>query len=195
MDRLSLVFLTALFAAGSASGQDSPVVTGGTARPLETREALRAREALAYAQDLPPGAPIRDYSLVAWCDALVSGHVALGESLNTADPLDLDIIRLGRIEAESFRAALKSAEPRQSAAVKAEAGQARARAEALWAPLKDQPLEVRSTTFGLFFGLPGRCEHAARRIRDNITTPPATLKDVGLEPAPGSSPAATPPAA
>jgi len=40
---------------------------------------------------------------------------------------------------------------------------------------------VRSQAFGLFFGLPGRCEHAARRIRLNITTPPATPGDVGLE--------------
>jgi hypothetical protein len=40
---------------------------------------------------------------------------------------------------------------------------------------------VRSQAFGLFFGLPGRCEHAARRLRDNITTPPATPAEVGLE--------------
>lgn len=183
MRRLLIACSAALLTASTALAQDGPVVTGGTARPLETREALRAREALAYAQDLPPGAPTADYPLVAWCDALVSGHVALGESLDTADPLDLDIIRLGRLEADSFRAALKAAEPRQTAATRAQAAEARARAEALWAPLKDQPLEVRSTTFGLFFGLPGRCEHAARRIRDDIATPPATLKDVGLEPA------------
>ena len=32
-----------------------------------------------------------------------------------------------------------------------------------------------------YTGLPGRCEHAARRIRNNITTPPAPLKGTGLE--------------
>ena len=41
--------------------------------------------------------------------------------------------------------------------------------------------------FGLFYGLPGRCEHAARRIRENITTPPATPAEVGLE-APAAAP-------
>jgi hypothetical protein len=40
---------------------------------------------------------------------------------------------------------------------------------------------VRSQAFGLFFGLPGRCEHAARRVRDNITTPPVTLDAAGLD--------------
>jgi hypothetical protein len=30
-------------------------------------------------------------------------------------------------------------------------------------------------------GLPGRCEHAARRIRNNITTPPVSLDDAGLD--------------
>ena len=45
---------------------------------------------------------------------------------------------------------------------------------------------VVGTFVGLFFGLPGRCEHAARRIRENITTPPATPAEVGLE-----APAAT----
>ncbi|MDI6624408.1 MAG: hypothetical protein QME55_06730, partial [Brevundimonas sp.] len=58
---------------------------------------------------------------------------------------------------------------------------AAAEAAAKWAPLKGQDETVRSQAFGLFFGLPGRCEHAARRLRDNITTAPATPEEVGLE--------------
>ena len=42
-------------------------------------------------------------------------------------------------------------------------------------------LHFQPGTFGLFFGLPGRCEHAARRIRENITTPPVTPEEAGLE--------------
>ena len=41
--------------------------------------------------------------------------------------------------------------------------------------------ELRIHAFGLFYVLPGRCEHAARRIRENITTPPVTPAEVGLE--------------
>ncbi|WP_298745784.1 hypothetical protein [uncultured Brevundimonas sp.] len=163
-----------------ASGQDGPVATAAPASG-ETAEALRIREAVAYANPLPRGAPDQDYPLVAWCEALVNGHVALGESLTDADPLDRDIIRLGRLEAADFRAALDSARPRQSAASRAAAEAAAAEATARWAPLAGQDEAVRSQAFGLFFGLPGRCEHAARRLRDNIDAPPATPRQVGLE--------------
>ena len=160
--------------------QDAPVVTAGPAAG-ETADALRLREAVAYANPLPRGAPEADYPLVAWCEALVNGHVALGESLTTADDLDRDIIRLGRLEAADFRSALDAAAPRQSAASRTAADAAAAEATAKFAPLKDQDESVRSQAFGLFFGLPGRCEHAARRLRENITTPPATPEEMGLE--------------
>ena len=95
--------------------------------------------------------------------------------------LDRDIIRLGKLEAADFRSALDAAEPRQTAASRAAAAAAAAEATAKWTPLIGTEEAVRSQAFGLFFGLPGRCEHAARRIRENISTPPATPADVGLE--------------
>lgn len=178
----SLAFAAALALPASAvvAPQDGPVVTAGSASG-ETADARRIREAVAYANPLPRGAPEADYPLVAWCEALVNGHIALGESLTTADDLDRDIIRLGRLEAADFRSALDAAARRQSAASRGAAEAAAAEATAKWAPLKDQDESVRSQAFGLFFGLPGRCEHAARRLRDNITTPPATPEEVGLE--------------
>ncbi|MDY6924050.1 MAG: hypothetical protein SWI22_08840 [Pseudomonadota bacterium] len=162
------------------SGQDGPVVTAGPATG-ETADARRFREAVAYANPLPRGAPEADYPLVAWCEALVNGHVALGETLTTADDLDRDIIRLGRLEAADFRSALDAAASRQTPASRAAAQAAAAEATAKWAPLAGQEEAVRSQAFGLFFGLPGRCEHAARRLRDNIATAPATPAEVGLE--------------
>jgi hypothetical protein len=162
------------------ASQDGPVATAAPAGG-ETVEALRVREAVAYANPMPRGAPEGDYPLVAWCEALVNGHVALGETLNTQDPLDLDIMRLGRLEAADFRSALQVAEPRQTPATRAAARAAAAEAAGKWTPLEGQSQEVRSQAFGLFFGLPGRCEHAARRIRDNVTTPPVTPEQAGLE--------------
>lgn len=163
----------------AAPSQDGPIVTASSG--AETPAQVRLREALAYSNPLPRGAPDQDYPLVAWCDALVSGHVRLGETLTDHVPEDLEIMRLGRLEASDFRSALATAEPRQSAATKAAARQAAAAASARWTPLIAQTDEsARSQSFGLFFGLPGRCEHAARRIRLNITTPPATLDQVGL---------------
>lgn len=175
--------MTALFALVAAlalqPADDGPIRTGGTEG--EAADRVRLREAIAYAQPLPPGAPTDDYVLVAWCDALVSGHVRLGESLSELDDLDSRIIHLGRLESADFRAALTVARPRQSPAVLAAAEAAANERTAIWARLHDQPEGVRSDAFGLFFGLPGRCEHAARRISGAITTPPASLDGEGLE--------------
>lgn len=173
---LPYLVLTALSLA--VGGQDGPVSTLPSGP--ETAEALRIREAAAYAHQLPRGAPTSDYPLVAWCEALVNGHVALGESLTSRDPLDLDIIRLGKLEATDFRTALQAAASRQTPATRIAAAAAAAEATAKWAPLKALDEPARSQAFGLFYGLPGRCEHAARRIRDNITTPPPTLAEVGV---------------
>ena len=177
----SLALAAALmFQPTPAHGQDGPIATAAPTSG-ETGDALRIREAVAYANPLPRGAPEQDFPLVAWCEALVNGHVALGETLTDADPLDRDIIRLGRLEAADFRSALEAAAPRQSPAGRSAAQAAAAEATAKWAPLAGQDEAVRSQAFGLFFGLPGRCEHAARRLRENITTPPATPEEVGLE--------------
>jgi hypothetical protein len=113
----------------------------------------------------------------------VTGHVALGETLTDHAPEDLEIMRLGRLEAQDFRAALLTAEPRATPAQRQAAIAAAAEASGRWDELLQNGDEtVRSQAFGLFFGLPGRCEHAARRIRENVTTPPASLADVGLRP-------------
>ena len=175
---LAAALLLAQTPAPAPTSQEGPIATASGG---ESADALRLREAVAYANPLPRGAPEADYPLVAWCEALVNGHVALGETLTDADPLDQDIIRLGKLEAADFRSALNAAGPRQSARSRAAAEAAAAEATAKWAPLKGQDEAVRSQAFGLFFGLPGRCEHAARRLRDNITTPPATPEEVGLE--------------
>ena len=176
---IAVAIAVSLGSAAFAQDQDGPIVTN---RSNESADALRTREAIAYSNTLPRGAPTQDYPLVAWCDALVTGHADLGETLTNRSPEDTELVRLGRLEAQDFRSALAAAEPRQTAASKAAAQQAAAAAKAQWAPLlASQDEAARSQSFGLFYGLPGRCEHAARRIRNNITTPPATPADVGLE--------------
>ena len=173
-----LIALAAILAVQSPD--DGPIRTGGTA--AESSESVRIREAIAYANPLPPGAPTNDYALTAWCDALVSGHVRLGETLTDPTDLDQEIMRLGRLEAADFRAGLAAARDRQSPETLAAAEAAAAERNAVWETALAREAEAdRSQVFGLFFGLPGRCEHAARRLRENITTPPATPEDVGLE--------------
>lgn len=178
----ALTSLTVMTAAAPAAAQDEVIRTGGTQFTGEDAErSPRTLEALAYATPLPPGAPEADYSLVAWCEALVSGHVATGESLGTADELDLRLIDLGRVEATKFRAALEAGRAFQSPGALAEAEAAAEGARRMWAPVLAGDQALRNETFGLFFGLPGRCEHAARRISLGITDAPPSLKDVGLE--------------
>ncbi len=158
---------------------------------METAEQLRRREAIAYSLPMPRSAPTEDYPLVAWCDAFVGGHVALGESLNSSDDLDQLIISLGRAEQVKFQQALATARPYQSPETLAKADAGRAGAQADWAHLLDGvAADQHSSVFGFFFGLPGRCEHAARRIRENITTPPTTLEEVGIEVEPEPGPGA-----
>lgn len=178
----ALAVLTLAGATGSASAQsqDGPVVTARS--ETESVEARNAREAIAYATPLPRGAPTEDYPLVAWCASLVEGHIALGQTLTAADDLDREIMRLGGLEATDFREALRVGAARQTPATRAAAEAAGAEAAAKWTPLMAQTDErARSEAFGLFFGLPGRCEHAARRVRENITTPPETLDEAGLD--------------
>lgn len=176
----ALMILAIAPAAAAAQDADAPIATASSA---ESADSQRIREAVAYSYDLPKGAPSADYPFVAWCEALVRGHIALGETLTDADPLDAEIMRLGRLEATDFRSALDAARERQAPRVLTEAQAAASAATAQWRPLMalaDEP--ARAQAFGLFFGLPGRCEHAARRIRDNVTTSPATLEEAGLAP-------------
>lgn len=174
--------LLILAAAAPALAQEEVIRTGGTRFTADDVERSRVtREALAYATPLPPGAPEADYSLVAWCEALVAGHVAAGESLGTTDELDLRLIDLGRAEQAKFRAALDAGRAFQSPQAIAEADAAADGARRMWAPVLAGDQALRNETFGLFFGLPGRCEHAARRITLNVKEAPPTLADVGLE--------------
>jgi hypothetical protein len=177
---LALTFAAALSL--QTPQDEGPIVTGARS---EAADALRLREAIAYSNPLPPGAPTEDYPLVAWCEALVNGHVALGETLTDHNADDLELIRLAKLEAQDFHGALAAARGRQSAATRTAADRAAAEASGKWTGLLAHPDEAaRSQAFGLFFGLPGRCEHAARRIRDNVTTAPATPAQVGLTEAP-----------
>ena len=169
---LALAFATAL------SGQDGPIITARTV-PTESSDALRRREAMAYAYPVPTGVPADDFSFLGYCDGLISGHVQLGETLGEA--ADAELMRLGRLEREDFQSARTVGSARATAAQTASAETAYQRAMTRWQPyLNNTNADERQAAFDLFFGLPGRCEHAARRVRANITTAPATLEQVGL---------------
>jgi len=173
--------LTLAFAAALAlSAQDGPIITARTA-PVESPESVRRREAMAYAYPIPTGVPADDFGFLAYCDGLISGHVQLGETLG--DGADAELMRLGRLERQDFQTARVAGAARSTAVQVTAADTAYQHAMTRWQPyLSNANADERQAAFDLFFGLPGRCEHAARRVRGNITTAPATLEDVGLTP-------------
>ncbi|MDO1559738.1 hypothetical protein Q0812_09900 [Brevundimonas sp. 2R-24] len=174
-----LSVLAFALALSAQTPDDGPIATAVQA-PRETREELNRREAMAYAWPLPEGAPSEDYAFVGWCVGLIDGHVRIGESI-PADQSDAELLRLGRLERTDFQSALDEGRSRHTDEQVEAAEAGRQAALARWAPyLENESVEARTEAYNTFFGLPGRCEHAARRIRQNITTPPLNLVDVGL---------------
>lgn len=173
--------LTLAFAAVLAlSAQDGPIITARAAA-TESADSVRRREAMAYAYPIPAGVPEDDFGFLGYCDGLISGHVQLGETLG--EGADEELMRLGRLERQDFETARTVGATRATAAQMTAADAAFERAMTRWQPyLNDANADSRQAAFDLFFGLPGRCEHAARRVRANITTAPATLDQVGLTP-------------
>lgn len=168
-----------LAAALATQVPDGPIATGVVA-PTEAAEAQREREAIAYAFPLPPGAPADDYAFVGYCAGLVGGHVEIGGSFTGADE---ELLRLGRLELQDFQSALRAGAASRTPAQVAAAQAGRETAMERWRPYLENPSAAeRQMAFDVFNGLPGRCEHAARRVREGITDAPATLEQVGLNP-------------
>jgi hypothetical protein len=186
----SALLMLAQAAQPAAPASEAPIATAS--RPSETPEQVRMREAIAYFYELPKSAPSDDYALVGWCAGRVAGHVELGASLPDADA---QLLQLARGELSDFTESLRAGARFQSAeAIRAKDIAYRESYE-WWRPiLNSTDARVRSQAFDTFFGIPGRCEHAARRIRENITTPPATLTEVGLHAEPADAPAKAAPA-
>jgi hypothetical protein len=168
----SLAFALLLAAQGPAVA-DQPVSTSND----ETAEQLSQREAMAYAVKMPAELPSDDVGFVGWCAGIVGGHVETGRFLNDSDQ---ELLSLGEEERRKFETALAAAAAREGAESLQRAQAARALGEAHWARLREGDRKQTEFAYGTF-GLPGRCEHAARRVTQGITTPPARLSPLQLE--------------
>ncbi|HEX8570437.1 MAG TPA: hypothetical protein VF699_11015 [Caulobacteraceae bacterium] len=137
----------------------------------ESAEQLQLREARAYAAPLPDGAPADDLGFVGWCLGRVSGHLETGRFLNDDDK---ELMELADSERRRFENALAVAARRDPAGV-AVARQAQSRSQAYWADVRKKEKVWAKFEYATYSGLPGRCEHAARRVAENITAPPAVV--------------------
>ena len=168
---LSTLLALALLSTAAQPAAEGPVSTRSVTE--ETVEQLQLREARAYAAPLPDGAPTDDLGLVGWCLGRVSGHLETGRFLNDEDK---ELMNLADVERRRFANALSVAAARDPAGVAA-ARLAETQAQGYWADVRKKEKVWAQFEYATYSGLPGRCEHAARRVANNITTPPATLPE------------------
>lgn len=110
---------------------------------------------------IPVGAPSDDYGLVAWCHGALRGHMDLAKQI---DEVDEEQEAIGREYLKSYDAALAAAPQGKTAEEARVAAKARETGYDSWAPARTSTnRETQKYTY-LGWQLPGRCEHAAKRL-------------------------------
>ena len=161
--------LAAALLSSAAQAPEGPISTRKNTD--ESAEQLQLREARAYDAPLPEGAPADDVGFVGWCLGRVSGHLETGRFLTDEDK---ELMELADAERRRFESALTVAGGRDPEGLKA-AREAQARSAAYWGEVRKKDPVWAKFEYATYSGLPGRCEHAARRVAANITTPPAEM--------------------
>jgi hypothetical protein len=169
-----------LLLAGQAEPADGPIST-------KTRPAVTPEQASTplpgEAEYTPAGAPEDDYAFVGWCHGVLSGHRDLAQKLGaklTKDAkdkeLEADLEKIGAEYLDVYQRALLTAEMSRPLAATERALQAREEGYAKWAPAlyaaenggKDrQGNAVDAEGSYVAWSLPGRCEHASKRLLAN----------------------------
>jgi len=133
-----------------------------TAAP-EPAPAAAAAATASQAEYTPEGAPRDDYNFVAWCHGVLSGHMALAERIQPVLPLDEVQQKIGKAYLKGYEEALAAGKGSRSAAELDAADAIRAAARANWNTAMKADIQLGADTY-LAWQLPGRCEHAAKRI-------------------------------
>lgn len=117
----------------------------------------------------PDGAPRDDYNFTAWCRGVLEGHMALAEHVQSVLPLDEVQQKVGNAYLKGYDEALRIGRRGRSDAEIDAAEAIRFAARANWNTAMQSPLQLGADTY-LAWQLPGRCEHAAKRVakRDDI---------------------------
>lgn len=144
------------------SGQDAvPTVEAPAAEP--------AAAVSGQAEYTPEGAPADDYQFTAWCRGVLEGHMALAERIQPVLPLDEVQQKVGAAYLRGYDEALEAGKGAQSAENLQAAANSRLAARSNWEKAMNADLQLAADTY-LAWQLPGRCEHAAKRVagRDDI---------------------------
>lgn len=169
-----------LLLAGQTPPDDGPIST--KARPAVT-PAQATTPLPGEAEYTPPGAPEDDYAFVGWCHGVLSGHRDLAKKLGAAllkddkdRELEADLETIGAEYLDTYQQALLTAEMSRPRAATERAMKAREDGYARWAPAlyaadhggKDQQGKaVDAEGSYVAWSLPGRCEHASKRLLAN----------------------------
>ncbi|MBX7248013.1 MAG: hypothetical protein K1X35_03070 [Caulobacteraceae bacterium] len=152
------------------------------------------------AEYTPDGAPRDDYNFVAWCQGVLEGHMALAEHVQSVLPLDEAQQKIGNAYLRGYEQALQIGKKGRSEAELDAAQAIRHAARANWNTAMGADLQLGADTY-LAWQLPGRCEHAAKRVakRDDIFQMAPGNDDLeavgtGVAQAPAAAPAAASPA-
>lgn len=136
---------------------------------------------------IPAGAPSDDFGLVAWCHGALRGHMELAEKIDEADEEQQSI---GREYLRGYDLALAAAPQGKASGASAKAAAARKTGYDSWDSARTSANKETQRYAYLGWQLPGRCEHAAKRISNNpnlfsaaLTTPTVTTD--GPQPTPG----------
>jgi len=124
---------------------------------------------VSQAEYTPEGAPKDDYQFTAWCRGVLEGHMALADRVQPILPLDEVQQKVGNAYLNGYDEALEAGKDAQSAEALQAAADARAAARANWDRAMKADLQLAADTY-LAWQLPGRCEHAAKRVagRDDL---------------------------
>ncbi len=146
---------------------DGPQETMAAGEPVTDPAAATA--VVSQSDFLPQGAPADDYQFTAWCHGVLSGHMALAERIQPVMPLDEVQQKIGKAYLRGYEEALGVADASKSPADRAEANRTREAARANWDKAMRAEMQLAADTY-LAWQLPGRCEHAAKRIsgRDDL---------------------------
>lgn len=139
------------------------LLAGQEAVSTAAPEPAPAAATATQAEYTPEGAPRDDYNFVAWCHGVLSGHMALAERIQPVLPLDEVQQKIGKAYLKGYEEALAAGRATRSAAELDAADAIRAAARANWNTAMKADIQLGSDTY-LAWQLPGRCEHAAKRV-------------------------------
>jgi len=167
--------------------QDEPVPTTTVPATPPTAE--------APAEITPAGAPSDDYEFVGWCKGVLSGHMALAERVQTVLPLDEVQQKIGAAYLKGYDQALRIGGKSRSPEAREAAKRAEQAARANWDQAMRADLQLAADTY-LAWQLPGRCEHAAKRVagRDDLFRMAPSVEDADDAPISSGASAAAEPA-